>query len=43
MSLGARLAGFETLALSIDQAAQAQKKLSLDGVLVLWHPSLDIQ
>lgn len=43
MALGARLAGFETLALSIDQAAQAQKKLSLDGVLVLWHPSLDIQ
>ena len=42
LALGARLAGFETLALSIDQAAEAQKKLSLDGVLVLWHPSLDI-
>ena len=42
-ALGARIAGFETVAMSIDQAAQAQKKLSLDGVLVLWHPSLDIQ
>lgn len=43
VALGARLAGFEMLAQSIDQAAQAQKKLSLDGVLVLWHPSIDIE